>query len=121
VPGLLIGGEQTNHEKNRLRKGVSILFSTPGRLLYHLQNTQSFHYGNLKTIVFEEADRTLDLGFQQSVRNILEFITKNVKSEYYQKILVSAHFNEKVESLLTDLSMDNPHYIGFEDVRPEGA
>lgn len=36
VPGLLIGGEQTNHEKNRLRKGVNILFSTPGRLLYHL-------------------------------------------------------------------------------------
>lgn len=36
VPGLLIGGEQTNHEKNRLRKGVNILFCTPGRLLYHL-------------------------------------------------------------------------------------
>lgn len=42
---------------------------------------------------------------------------KNVKSEYYQKILVSAHFNEKVEALLTDLTMDNPQYIGFEDLK----
>jgi superfamily II DNA/RNA helicase len=64
VPGSLIGGEQTNHEKNRLRKGVGILFSTPGRLLYHLKNTKAFKLDNIKTIVFEEADRTLDMGFQ---------------------------------------------------------
>lgn len=114
VPGSLIGGEQTNHEKNRLRKGVSVLFSTPGRLLYHLQNTQAFNCSNLKTLIFEEADRTLDMGFQQNVHKILEIIGQKVKSEYYQKILVSAHFNEKVETLLTDLNMDNPHYIGFE-------
>jgi ATP-dependent RNA helicase DDX31/DBP7 len=114
VPGSLIGGEQTNHEKNRLRKGINILFSTPGRLLYHLQNTQSFKYSNLKTLIFEEADRTLDMGFQQNVHKILDLMGKNIKSEYYQKILVSAHFNEKVETLLTDLKMDNPQYIGFE-------
>ena len=53
VAGSLIGGEQTNHEKNRLRKGVNILFSTPGRLIYHMKNTKSFKFDNLKTIVFE--------------------------------------------------------------------
>ena len=52
VPGCLIGGEQTNHEKSRLRKGVNILFSTPGRLIYHLKNTQSFKLEHLKTIIF---------------------------------------------------------------------
>ncbi len=63
VTGCLVGGEQTNHEKSRIRKGIPLLFSTPGRLLYHLQNTKSFKLENVKTVVFEEADRTLDMGF----------------------------------------------------------
>jgi ATP-dependent RNA helicase DDX31/DBP7 len=62
-----VGGEQTNHEKSRIRKGIPLLFSTPGRLLYHLQNTKCFKLDNLKTIVFEEADRTLDMGFHNTV------------------------------------------------------
>lgn len=41
-------------------------------------------------------------------------MTKKIEQEYFQKILVSAHFNEKVENLLKDLHMDNPRYIGFE-------
>ncbi len=42
MPGLLIGGEHRGHEKARLRKGVSVLAASPGRLLDHLQNTASF-------------------------------------------------------------------------------
>lgn len=98
---------------------MNVLFCTPGRLLYHLQHTQSFKYANLKTLIFEEADRTLDMGFQQSVHSILQIISANVKQNNYQKILVSAHFNEKVESLLTHLSMESPEYIGFEEVKEE--
>jgi ATP-dependent RNA helicase DDX31/DBP7 len=37
VAGMLIGGEHRGHEKARLRKGVSLLVATPGRLLDHLQ------------------------------------------------------------------------------------
>jgi superfamily II DNA/RNA helicase len=37
VPGMLIGGEHRGHEKARLRKGVTVLVATPGRLLDHLQ------------------------------------------------------------------------------------
>jgi superfamily II DNA/RNA helicase len=80
----------------RLRKGVNILFSTPGRLIYHLENTQSFKYTNLKTIIFEEADRTLDMGFQQNIHKIMSIISQKIQNEYLQKILISAHFNEKV-------------------------
>lgn len=76
-----------------MRKGINILFCTPGRLLYHLQNTQAFKYSNLKTLVFEEADRTLDMGFQQNVKDILEILSKKADFENIQKILVSAHFN----------------------------
>jgi ATP-dependent RNA helicase DDX31/DBP7 len=39
VAGMLIGGEHRGHEKARLRKGVTLLVATPGRLLDHLQVT----------------------------------------------------------------------------------
>lgn len=56
IPGMLIGGEKTKSEKARLRKGVTILVATPGRLNYHLQNTQTFAMHKLQTIVLDEAD-----------------------------------------------------------------
>lgn len=103
----------------RLRKGINVLFSTPGRLIYHLKNTQSFKITNIKTIVFEQADRTLDMGFQKDVIEILDIFSKKLDITYIQKILVSAHFNEKVQNLLTHISMDNPKYIGFEGEQKE--
>lgn len=48
-----MGGESVKKEKARLRKGMSIVFSTPGRLEYHIQNTQSFKYENLSYVVFD--------------------------------------------------------------------
>ena len=42
VGGGVHGGENRGKEKARLRKGVSVLVATPGRLLDHLQNTAAF-------------------------------------------------------------------------------
>ena len=39
-----------------------------------MKNTQSFKLDNLKTIVFEEADRTLDMGFQKDAHEIIEIL-----------------------------------------------
>ncbi|KAF8071155.1 RH17 [Scenedesmus sp. PABB004] len=71
VPGMLIGGEHRGHEKARLRKGVSLLVATPGRLLDHLQNTTSFRTDRLAWLVLDEADRLLDLGFEAKLREIV--------------------------------------------------
>lgn len=57
VYGGLLGGENPKKEKARLRKGVTILIGTPGRVVYHLKNTESFKYSELKALVFEEWDR----------------------------------------------------------------
>ncbi len=65
ITGSIFGGEQINHEKARLRKGLPLLFITPGRLAYHLKNTKCFVYDKLQVLIFEEADRTLDMGFQK--------------------------------------------------------
>jgi len=72
ITGCLMGGENPKKEKARLRKGVTILFSTPGRLLYHLKNTTSFIFSKLKYLVFEESDRTLDMGFKKDLEEIVE-------------------------------------------------
>jgi len=74
VPGSVHGGENRAKEKARLRKGVSVLVTTPGRLLDHLQNTESFKIDKLKWLVLDEADRLLDLGFEKKITQILSVI-----------------------------------------------
>lgn len=72
VSGLLTGGATRTHEKARLRKGVPILVSTPGRLLDHLQNTSSFNVGKCRWLVLDEADRLMELGFEETIQGILK-------------------------------------------------
>ena len=67
IAGELMGGENPKKEKARIRKGIQILFTTPGRLLFHLENTQSFECSKLQYLVFEESDRTLDMGFRKEL------------------------------------------------------
>eukprot|EP00250_Pteridium_aquilinum_P007612 c17284_g1_i1 orf=191-2026(-) len=122
VPGHVMGGENRLKEKARLRKGVTILVATPGRLLDHLQNTASFHYENLRWIVFDEADRLLDLGFGKDIKSILEFLgsqpsasikqhAKNKKG-IRQHLLLSATLGDEVMKLAS-LSLRNPAMVGL--------
>lgn len=115
VPGLLVGGENPQKEKSRLRKGVNILCATPGRLLYHLQNTSSFKFDRLACVVFEECDRILDMGFKKDLDQILELLLKKVHFENVQKILISANFTEKIQSLYLKMSSRDIKYIGFQN------
>ncbi|KAL0956423.1 hypothetical protein HGRIS_002571 [Hohenbuehelia grisea] len=72
VSGLLTGGATRTHEKARLRKGVPILVSTPGRLLDHLQNTSSFNVAKCRWLVLDEADRLMELGFEETISGIIQ-------------------------------------------------
>lgn len=67
VGGSVHGGENRAKEKARLRRGVTVLVATPGRLLDHLQNTAAFRTEELRWLVLDEADRLLDLGFEQKI------------------------------------------------------
>lgn len=71
LAGSLTGGENRNKEKARLRKGVHVIVATPGRLLDHLENTTSWHIDELRWLVLDEADRLLDLGFEQKLRKTI--------------------------------------------------
>ncbi len=67
VPGYLIGGEKKKSEKARIRKGINVLVSTPGRLLDHLSSTKNLNLGRLHWLVMDEADRLLDMGYEKDV------------------------------------------------------
>lgn len=72
VSGLLTGGATRAHEKARLRRGVPILVATPGRLLDHLQNTVALDVGKCRWLVLDEADRLMELGFEETVKGIVQ-------------------------------------------------
>ncbi|KDR75183.1 hypothetical protein GALMADRAFT_98430 [Galerina marginata CBS 339.88] len=72
VSGVLVGGATRTHEKARLRKGLPILVSTPGRLLDHLQNTSSFNVGKCRWLVLDEADQLMELGFEETIKGIIQ-------------------------------------------------
>eukprot|EP00899_Mesostigma_viride_P007734 jgi/Mesvir1/16962/Mv15810-RA.1 len=74
VPGSVMGGENRSKEKARLRKGVTLLVGTPGRLLDHLRNTASLRTDRVRWLVLDEADRLLDMGFEKDVREIISIL-----------------------------------------------
>lgn len=80
VPGAVYGGESRQKEKARLRKGVTVLVATPGRLLDHLQNTESFDARRLRFLILDEADRLLDQGFEQKIGACTTFHSSNASS-----------------------------------------
>ncbi len=114
VPGLLTGGEKKKSEKNRLRKGLSVLVATPGRLLDHLNTTNSFNVQNLHWLVFDEADRLLDLGFEKSITNICDILRSRIQQgvKPLQTVLLSATLTESIQKLAGKLSMRDPVYVG---------
>lgn len=124
VPGYVMGGENRIKEKARLRKGISILIATPGRLLDHLKNTASFLHTNLRWIIFDEADRILELGFGKEIEEILDHLGSRksqpvangcaVYESQRQNLLLSATLNEKVNHL-AKISLENPVMIGLDD------
>ena len=63
-----MGGANRSSEAQKLGKGINILVATPGRLLDHLQNTKDFVYKNLQCLIVDEADRILDVGFEEEMK-----------------------------------------------------
>lgn len=111
VASTLMGGESVDREKARLRKGCVILICTPGRLLYHLENTQALKLDNLKYMIFDEADRMLDLGFEREMNKCLDFIKR--KSTPGKFINDAEEFETKEQLLLKQKFHSNEVKVNF--------
>uniref|UniRef100_A0A060TDJ0 ATP-dependent RNA helicase n=1 Tax=Blastobotrys adeninivorans TaxID=409370 RepID=A0A060TDJ0_BLAAD len=108
--GIVMGGADRNQERNKLQKGVNLLIATPGRLLDHLQNCQGFVFKNLKALVIDEADRILEVGFEEEMKQIIKILPK----EERQSMLFSATQTTKVEDLARISLRPGPLYINVE-------
>jgi len=93
----IFGGVSINTQISKLRKGVDIVVATPGRLLDHLQQ-KTIELSKVETLVLDEADRMLDMGFIRDIRRIL-----NVLPEKRQNLLFSATFSNEIRRLAADL------------------
>ncbi|KAI4840755.1 ATP-dependent DNA helicase DDX31 [Plasmodium brasilianum] len=115
VVSCITGGEKKKSEKNRLRKGISILTCTPGRLLDHLEHTKSLKLTYLKSVILDEADKIIYLGTQDKIKLIYDMIKKLKHEEIvcmqeevknydqvrknFQMIFISATLNRAIKSL----------------------
>ncbi|KAL8927018.1 MAG: hypothetical protein Q9208_002563 [Pyrenodesmia sp. 3 TL-2023] len=108
--GIVIGGANRRAEAEKLAKGVNLVIATPGRLLDHLQNTSGFVYRNIKALVIDEADRILEVGFEDEMRQIIKILPK----EERMTMLFSATQTTKVEDLARISLRPGPLYINVD-------
>src|SRR5438270_3978464 len=68
--GILVGGSPMGPQEKALRAGVEVVIATPGRLLDHMRQNQA-RFDHLHTLVLDEADRMLDMGFLPDLKRIV--------------------------------------------------
>jgi ATP-dependent RNA helicase RhlE len=87
------GGVSINPQMMRLRRGVDVLVATPGRLL-DLFRQNALKFKQVQTLVLDEADRMLDLGFAEELSAVFAALPKQ-----RQTLLFSATFSDEIRSL----------------------
>ncbi|KAJ3302672.1 ATP-dependent RNA helicase [Kappamyces sp. JEL0829] len=107
--GIIMGGANRKAEAEKLIKGVNLLVATPGRLLDHLQNTKGFITKNLKMLTIDEADRILEVGFEEEMHQIMKLVPTE-----RQTMLFSATQTTKVEDLARVSLKKGPLYINVD-------
>jgi len=106
--GIAYGGVSTKKQINELKAGVDILIATPGRLL-DLLSTESVNLSNIDTLVFDEADRMLDMGFKEEIDRITEHLPKAK-----QTLLFSATFADDIYKMSKNILV-NPKMVEIDD------
>ncbi len=90
------GGNKMSTQERQLEKGVDVLVATPGRLAEHIEE-ENVSVRELEFLVFDEADRMLDMGFINAIRNIM------MEVESAPQIMM---FSATTSSQLNQLSID---------------
>ena len=90
---VVFGGASMKSQINKLSKGQDILIATPGRLLDHL-GQKTVDLAKVDILVLDEADRMLDMGFSNDIRQIDRFLPK-----HRQNLLFSATYPRSVKEL----------------------
>jgi ATP-dependent RNA helicase RhlE len=94
------GGVPIEPQITKLRKGLDVLVATPGRLK-DLHDQGAIDFKLLQTLVLDEADRMLDLGFERDIDILLAALPKK-----RQTLLFSATFSDEIRKLATSMLKD---------------
>ena len=97
---LVCGGKPFGPQKLALQHGTHIVVGTPGRVLDHLKKS-TLRLTNLESLVLDEADRMLDMGFLEAVSEIASFAPKN-----RQTLLFSATYPDEIQAISRKLQRD---------------
>lgn len=98
------GGKDVGSQLKKLDKGINLIIATPGRLLDHLER-KSINLSKLNTVVIDEADQMLLMGFRNEIEKIMSYAPKKI-----QTLCFSATIDSKVKKLAYRY-MSNPTII----------
>lgn len=105
------GGDNFVNEKKALQMGADVIVCTPGRMIAHL-NMGYVNMKGLQFLVLDEADRMLDMGFQDDINKIIKALPPK-----RQNLLFSATMPEKIRQLARKL-LHNPAEINIAISKP---
>ena len=99
------GGTSIVNQINALRKGVQLIVATPGRLI-DLMNRGVAHLDNVSNVVLDEADEMLNMGFSESIDEILKGVptTRNT-------LLFSATMSKEIEAIAKNYLHDHKEIV----------
>lgn len=103
----IYGGQDINRQLKKLKGGVQLVIATPGRLLDHLKKG-TINLSKLKTLVLDEADQMLFMGFRNEIDSIMKETPKK-----HQVLCFSATIDSKVKKLAYRY-MNDPVSISIE-------
>ncbi|MEA1918383.1 MAG: ATP-dependent RNA helicase DbpA [Campylobacterota bacterium] len=97
---MLYGGTPFNRQVNSLRHGAHIVVGTPGRLIQHISE-RTINLEAMDTLVLDEADRMLDMGFFDDIKKIIS----NTPT-HRQTLLFSATYPDEIMTLSKEIQKD---------------
>jgi ATP-dependent RNA helicase RhlE len=106
----IIGGAAYKNQIDAIRRGANIIVATPGRLMDFMEQGM-LNLSKIDTLVLDEADRMLDMGFLPAIKRINKAIPSN-----RQTLFFSATLSNEIERIALSL-MDDPYYA---EVSPRG-
>lgn len=100
----IIGGAGYGKQTHALKAGVNILIATPGRLIDFMEQGM-VNFNNLTTLVLDEADRMLDMGFLPAIKRIVKAVPND-----RQTLFFSATMSVEMEAIAMEIVRD-PEFI----------
>ena len=106
----IIGGSSQRKQEIELLDSPDIVIATPGRLLDIIMNSKSIHFNNIEIVVLDEADKLLEMGFQDMIEELMKNVKRDSDVSNIQTLLFSATLSKDIKRLAS-LTLKNPQMI----------